>query len=47
LEIVKGLGKSIRSFKKAISGEDEPRDKPRFEEHKNERKGPIEKGYLN
>ena len=38
-EIGEGLGKSIRSFKKAISGEDEPKDKPTSEEHKDEKKG--------
>jgi sec-independent protein translocase protein TatA len=38
-EIGEGLGKSIRSFKKAISGEDEPKDKPRSEEQKDEKKG--------
>jgi sec-independent protein translocase protein TatA len=38
-EIGEGLGKSIRSFKKAISGEYEQKDKPRLEEHKNESKG--------
>jgi sec-independent protein translocase protein TatA len=38
-EIGEGLGKSIRSFKKAISGEDEPKDKLKSEEHKDEKKG--------
>lgn len=38
-EIGEELGKSIRSFKKAISGEDEPKDKPRSEEQKDEKKG--------
>jgi sec-independent protein translocase protein TatA len=37
-EIGEGLGKSIRSFKKAISGEDEPKDKPGSEEQKDEKK---------
>jgi sec-independent protein translocase protein TatA len=37
-EIGEGLGKSIRSFKKAISGEDEPKDKPKSDEHKDEKK---------
>ncbi len=36
-EIGAGLGKSIRSFKKAISGEDEPKDEPRSEK-KDEKK---------
>ncbi len=38
-EIGEGLGKSIRSFKKAISGEDEPKDEPKSEEQKDEKKG--------
>ncbi len=38
-EIGEGLGKSIRSFKKAISGEDEPKDKPKSEEQNDEKKG--------
>jgi sec-independent protein translocase protein TatA len=37
-EIGEGLGKSIRSFKKAMSGEDEPKDKPGSGEHKDEKK---------
>jgi len=37
-EIGEGLGKSIRSFKKAISGEDGPKDKPTDEEQKDEKK---------
>jgi len=37
-EIGEGLGKSIRSFKKAMSGEDEPKDKPSSGEHKDEKK---------
>jgi len=37
-EIGEGLGKSIRSFKKAISGEDEPKDKASSGDHKEEKK---------
>jgi len=38
-EIGEGLGKSIRSFKNAISGEDEPKDKTKSEEQNDEKKG--------
>lgn len=37
-ELGEGLGKSIKAFKKAISGEDEPKDKPRSIEQKDEKK---------
>ena len=37
-EIGEGLGKSIKAFKKAISGEDEPKDDPKSNEHKEEKK---------
>jgi len=37
-EIGEGLGRSIRSFKKAISGEDEPKNKPGSEKQKDEKK---------
>lgn len=37
-EIGEGLGKSIKAFKKAISGEDEPKDKPTSDEQKDEKK---------
>jgi sec-independent protein translocase protein TatA len=38
-EIGEGLGKSIKAFKKAISGEDEPKDKPKSDEQKDGEKG--------
>jgi sec-independent protein translocase protein TatA len=37
-ELGEGLGKSIKAFKKAISGEDEPKDKPGSIEKKDEKK---------
>jgi len=37
-EIGEGLGKSIKAFKKAISGEDEPKDEPKSDERKDQKK---------
>ena len=37
-EIGEGLGKSIRSFKKAMSEKDEPKDEPKIIEQKDEKK---------
>lgn len=37
-EIGEGLGKSIRAFKKAISGQDEPKDESNYNEQKDEKK---------
>ncbi|HUI45956.1 MAG TPA: twin-arginine translocase TatA/TatE family subunit [Nitrospirota bacterium] len=37
-EIGEGLGKSIRAFKKAISGEDEQKDKSKPGEHTDDKK---------
>jgi sec-independent protein translocase protein TatA len=37
-EIGEGLGKSIREFKKAISGQDEPKDESKSNEQKDEKK---------
>ena len=38
-EIGEGLGKSIKSFKKAFSDKDEPKDEPKSIEQKDESKG--------